>query len=108
VFAQRLDDDPWLLLAWHGKERDALLAFLRRGAPEPSDHGLPPWWPVGLRARPDRRLSPPDPLPPDPPERALQRLGPLELPGASTVALERQLAALYRQMVAGDEGDGQN
>jgi len=108
VFAQRLDDDPWLLLAWHGKERDALLASLRQGAPEPSDDSLPPWWPVGLRARPDRRLSPPDPLPPDPPERALQRLGPLELPGASTVALERQLAALYRQLVAGDEGDGQN
>jgi uncharacterized Zn finger protein len=108
VFAQRLDDDPWQLLAWHGKERDALLASLRPGTPEPSDHGLPPWWPVGLRARPDRRLSPPDPLPPDPPERALQRLGPLELTGGSSLALEQQLAALYRQLVAGDEGDGQN
>jgi hypothetical protein len=108
VFAQRLDDDPWQLLAWHGKERDALLASLRPGTPEPSDHGLPPWWPVGLRARPDRRLSPPDPLPPDPPERALQRLGPLELTGGSSLALEQQLAALSRQLVAGDEGDGQN
>jgi hypothetical protein len=106
VFAQRLDDDPWQLLAWHGRERDALLASLRPGTPEPSDHGLPPWWPVGLRARPDRRLSPPDPLPPDPPERALQRLGPLELTGGSSLAFEQQLAALYRQLVAGDEGDG--
>ena len=40
----------------------------------------------------------PDPLPPEPPERALQRLGPLELPGAPE-DLETRLAALYQQLV---------
>jgi hypothetical protein len=99
VFAQRLDDDPWLLLAWHGKERDALLSALRRDAPAPVEQGLPPWWPLGLRARPQPRWRPPDPLPPDPPERALQRLGPLELPGAPP-DLERRLAALYGPLLS--------
>ena len=98
VFAQQLDEDPWRLLAWHGKERDVLLTALRRGAPEPADAGLPPWWPVGLRARPDPRWHPPDPLPPDPPERALQRLGPLELPGAPP-DLEQRLAAFYQRLL---------
>lgn len=99
VFAHQLDADPWLLLAWHGKDRDALLTALRRDAPEPADAGLPPWWPVGLRARPEPRWQPPDPLPPDPPERALRRLGPLDLPGAPPDLAER-LAALYPRLVA--------
>ena len=107
VFAQRLDEDPWLLLAWHGRDRDQLLAGLRRDAPEPGNaEGLPPWWPVGLRARPAPRLQPPDPLPTDPPERALQRLGPLELPGMDAGELERRLAGLYRQLLEG-EGEGE-
>jgi uncharacterized Zn finger protein len=107
VFAQRLDEDPWLLLAWHGRDRDSLLTSLRRDAPEPpAADGLPPWWPVGLRAHPAPRLQPPDPLPPDPPERALQRLGPLELPGLPPAELERRLAELYRQLLVGD-GEGE-
>jgi hypothetical protein len=52
---------------------------------------------VGLRARPDLRWHLPDPLPPDPPERALLRLGPLELPGAPP-DLEQRLAALYERL----------
>jgi hypothetical protein len=103
VFANRLDEDPWLLLAWHGRDREQLLASLRRDAPEPPNaEGLPPWWPVGLRARPAPRLQPPDPLPPDPPERALQRLGPLVLPGMDAEELERRLAGLYRQLLVGE------
>ena len=101
VFAQQLDEDPWLLLAWHGCERQALLKTLRLGAAAgagttPGAEALPPWWPPGLRARPDPRSQPPDPLPPDPPERALQRLGPLAWPEAPA-DLEPRLAALYRQ-----------
>jgi uncharacterized Zn finger protein len=106
VFAQRLDEDPWLLLAWHGRDRDSLLASLQRTAPPaPAAEELPPWWPVGLRSRPAVRFAPPDPLPPDPPERALQRLGPLELPGLAPAELERHLAALYRQLQEGDGGE---
>ncbi len=101
VFAQQLDEDPWLLLAWHGRERQALLQGLRQGAAAgagiaPEAQALPPWWPPGLRARPDPRCQPPDPLPPDPPERTLQRLGPLALP-EGPADLEQRLAALYRQ-----------
>jgi uncharacterized Zn finger protein len=103
VFAQRLDEDPWLLLAWHGRDRDRLLASLQRTAPPPAAaRELPPWWPPGLRARPATRLTLPDPLPPDPPERALQRLGPLELPGLAPAELERRLAMLYRHLQASD------
>ena len=106
VFANRLDEDPWLLLAWHGRDRDSLLASLQRVAPQPlAAEALPPWWPPGLRARPAIRLTPPDPLPPDPPERALQRLGPLELPGLAPAELERRLARLYGQMQAGDANE---
>jgi hypothetical protein len=81
VFAQRLDEDPWLLLAWHGKDRDALLASLQQDATQPI----------------------PSDLPPDPPERALQRLGPLELPDAPADLPER-LAELYRQLLAAEDG----
>ena len=44
VLADRLDDDPWLLLAWRGRSRDELLAHL-----QPGDSGPPPvapWWPL--------------------------------------------------------------
>jgi len=147
VFAQQLDGDPWLLLAWHGRDRQTLLQALQQGpagaaasggqaggkqvrgkraagksagageksAGEDKDcsdgelkselESLPPWWPAGLRSRPDPRLQPPDPLPPDPPERALQRLGPLEIPGAPPDWQER-LAEMYRQLVA-EESRGQ-
>ena len=108
VFAQQLDGDPWLLLAWHGRDRQTLLQALQHGPQGAAASGakaggqqvrLPPWWPAGLRSRPDPRLQPPDPLPPDPPERALQRLGPLELPGAPPDWQER-LAEMYRKLVA--------
>ena len=123
VFAQQLDGDPWLLLAWHGRDRQTLLQALQQGPAGPAGpaasggkaggdgvtipeaESLPPWWPAGLRSRPDPRLLPPDPLPPDPPERALQRLGPLELPGAPPDWQER-LAEMYRQLVA-EESRGQ-
>jgi uncharacterized Zn finger protein len=120
VFAQQLDGDPWLLLAWHGRDRQTLLQALQQGPAGPAASGgkaggdgvtipeaesLPSWWPAGLRSRPDPRLLPPDPLPPDPPERALQRLGPLEIPGAPPDWQER-LAEMYRQLVA-EESRGQ-
>jgi hypothetical protein len=90
VFAQRLDEDPWLLLAWHGRDRDQLLAGLRRDAPEPANaEGLPPWWPVGLRARPAPRLQPPDPL-----------------AGMDAGELERCLSGLYRQLLEGEGEQG--
>jgi hypothetical protein len=145
VFAQQLDGDPWLLLAWHGRDRQTLLQALQQGPAGDGASGgkaggkqmggkraagksagekraggtkaggdgelnseaesLPPWWPAGLRSRPDPRLRPPDPLPPDPPERALQRLGPLEIPGAPP-DWQQRLVEMYRQLVA-EESRGQ-
>jgi len=48
LFADRLDDDPWLLLAWRGRDREAVLGGLRvqrRPAAGPPDDRLPAWWP---------------------------------------------------------------
>ena len=107
VFAQQLDGDPWLLLAWHGRDRQTLLQALQQWPQGAAASGakaagqqvrLPPWWPAGLRSRPDPHLQPPDPLPPDPPERVLQRLGPMELDGAPSDWQER-LAEMYRKLV---------
>lgn len=65
VFAHQLDDDPWLLLAWHGQERDAPLNASAResrlGRRPIWSAGwrlfLPGWWrPRGRRAR-SRRMG---------------------------------------------------
>ena len=54
VYADQLDRDPWLLLAWHGRTRDAVMRTLReRGGASgaPPDARAPaaaiaPWWPL--------------------------------------------------------------
>ncbi len=56
VFADRLDDDPWLLLSWRGRTRDQLLGHLRATTPARSETA--PWWP----------LTPGAPLPETPPD----------------------------------------
>ncbi len=86
VFADQLDDDPWLLLEWRGRTRDQLLDPLRTrtGAPTPaSESEIAPWWPfdagarllAGLRAEPDSGLS----EAPDPPDGVLRRLAALDV-----------------------------
>jgi uncharacterized Zn finger protein len=56
LFADRLDRDPWLLIAWHGRSRDDVLDLLRarRGAVRrAAEHNvgsaaaaIAPWWPL--------------------------------------------------------------
>ena len=54
VYADQLDRDPWLLLAWHGRTRDAVMRTLRErggasGAPpdaRASAAAIAPWWPL--------------------------------------------------------------
>jgi uncharacterized Zn finger protein len=86
VFADQLDDDPWLLLAWRGRTRDQLLDPLRArtGTVTPaSGSAVAPWWPfadgaqvpVGLRAHPDGALT----EAPDPPDGVLRRLATLDV-----------------------------
>ena len=77
VLADRLDDDPWLLLTWRGRDRDELLAHL--GSTADDRAAVAPWWP----------LVPGAPLPIDSgvtdawvggdPGAALARLGPLDI-----------------------------
>ena len=49
VFADRLDDDPWLLLTWRGRTREQLLGHL--GAGESTGSAIAPWWPLVPGAR---------------------------------------------------------
>lgn len=99
VFAQRLDDDPWQLLAWRGRQREDLMRRLRPPAKAAVAAGpeeeLPPWWPRGLVARPGQRLMIPDAQPPDPPARVLERLGPIPVPEA----LAQGLVELYGAII---------
>jgi hypothetical protein len=56
LFADQLDRDPWLLLAWHGRSRDDVLELLRarRGVTQrAAEHNvgaaaaaIAPWWPL--------------------------------------------------------------
>lgn len=45
VFADQLDDDPWLLLLWRGRTRAELLAHIGRGAAAAAGD-VAPWWPL--------------------------------------------------------------
>jgi uncharacterized Zn finger protein len=46
VFADQLDTDPWLLLAWRGRTRDQILEPLRgAGAGHGAVDEVAPWWP---------------------------------------------------------------
>lgn len=44
VFADQLDTDPWLLLAWRGRTREEILDPLRASGPDAADE-VAPWWP---------------------------------------------------------------
>lgn len=97
VFADRLDDDPWLLLAWRGRTRAQLLeplgqyASRSKAASAPSraasDDGLPPWWPLEPRSSGHGASTDASDLPdlidvlavaaPDPVDAVLRRLDPL-------------------------------
>ena len=67
VFADRLDADPWLALAWRGRTRDQVMGRLRdtlgeRVAPAEVER-VAPWWPFGPGPVPalewEPRSSPP-------------------------------------------------
>lgn len=99
VFAARLDEDPWLLLRWRGRQRDQLLNQLRPAPPQALSL-LPPWWPEGLRAQPQQRWWMPEATPPAPVTAALQQLGPLVDGGADGSTLERALESAYRLLIS--------
>jgi hypothetical protein len=104
VFADQLDRDPWLLLAWRGRTREEVLAHLHAAGGEP-DPRLPPWWPLAPGAAPPAgvRVRAAAPDPPVPAERVLARLEPLGVEVGGVPVLER-LAGAYRALHARDGG----
>jgi uncharacterized Zn finger protein len=90
VFADQLDADPWLLLAWRGRTRDEVLAPLRARAGS-REHGdgpvsiVAPWWPFGasspaaIDALRGADATVPSAEPPEPADAVLQRCGPLDV-----------------------------
>jgi uncharacterized Zn finger protein len=85
MFADRLDGDPWVLLAWRGRSRDQVLDPLRARAGGSTTRGstVAPWWPfadgarlpVGLGIDRDGALV----ERPDPPDGVLRRLDALDV-----------------------------
>jgi uncharacterized Zn finger protein len=84
VFADRLDDDPWLVLEWRGRSREQVLAAVGLAAADqqPQD-ALPPWWPLrpGDGPRPEDRAPLEGPILPAPrtPDAVLRRLESLDV-----------------------------
>jgi hypothetical protein len=98
VLADRLDDDPWLLLLWRGRTREEVLAHLGGGGDRRA--AVAPWWPLVPGApRPVDRGR--DSWADVDPAAALTRLGPLavDVRGRAVVDL---LALAYDALVEGD------
>ena len=120
LFADRLDSDPWLLLAWRGRTREQLLEPLGQyaaraeagSAPSStaSDDGLPPWWPLEpVSSGHDASTDASDAIDlidvlavtaPDPADGVLRRLDPLAVI-ARREPVTDQLAPAYRAITDG-------
>lgn len=100
VFADQLDADPWLLLAWRGRSRDELLAHLDALSPTARTDGLPVWWPLvpGGTDLERIRWRPPTPSPPAEPAAVLDRLPDLDATVAGTPATQL-LAGAYETLI---------
>jgi len=109
LFADRLDADPWLLLAWRGRTRDQVLEPLRGSSTPgaPTDE-IAPWWPFApgsmphpgdLAATPDVEVADPDH-----PDAVLAGMDTLDVMVAR-VPLRERLKPAYAQLVStgGDE-----
>lgn len=106
VFADQLDADPWLLLAFRGRTREELLAHLEAAPGAQRADGLPSWWPLvpGSTRLHDVRWHAPTALPPLSSAAALARLEPLDVTERGA-PLAEFLAAAYPVLVAGEAFD---
>jgi hypothetical protein len=96
VLADRLDDDPWLLLAWRGHSRDQLLAHLQ---PESSaSSAIAPWWPLVPGASLPTGVARGDTWVEVHDSGALTRLGPLDAQVRGRPVTDA-LAEMYRALV---------
>ena len=110
LFADRLDTDPWLLLAWRGRTRDEVLAPLcESGAtPLPTDE-IAPWWPFPggrLPVPADWSMTEVRATDPDRPAAVLDSMEPLSVLIAG-VALRDRIAPAYEVLstIAAEEPD---
>jgi uncharacterized Zn finger protein len=94
LFADQLDADPWLVLAWRGRTREQVLEPLTAD----SHAGLQveeiaPWWPFAPGPLPSSGAAAPtadsEPIEPDRPDAVLDALEPLALCVAGTPFLDR-------------------
>lgn len=100
LYADQLDDDPWPLLRWRGRTKEQLLGHLTAPQTAPRPTGIPPWWPLipsAARGPAPAIAGVPIATPPEPPDRVLQRLDPLDadVAGQPITAL---LAAAYERL----------
>ena len=103
LFADQLDADPWLVLAWRGRTRDQVLEPLRAaGAVSPAEE-VAPWWPFALGARPTlgdgASAGAAPPALPDHPDAVLDALAPLDVQ-IGGVPLVDLLRPAYEHIVA--------
>ena len=112
ILAEAFDDDPFLVLAWRGRPRDALLARLRelRGA-EPAVEEEPAAAPVTVQLEPTGDFWRPGPelamlhfapRAAEVPDAVLRQLGPLP-PEAGGERISAVLAEAYRIFTAAAE-----
>lgn len=103
VFADQLDGDPWLLLAWRGRTRDQVLEPLRGTVGgEPAVDEVAPWWPFTTRATPlsgDLRPADVRPADPDRPDAVLDGLEALDVLVAG-LRFRELLRPAYEQLLA--------
>lgn len=105
VFADQLDGDPWLLLAWRGRTREQVLELLggAPSGPSPSTVEVAPWWPFSPEALPAwADLATADnlrPVDPDRPDAVLDGLDALDVVIAS-VAFRELIRPAYEMLLA--------
>ncbi len=59
VFADKLDEDPWLVLSWRGRTREQILDLLRSAPADSAEtgHHVAPWWPFPPGPIPDHLVE---------------------------------------------------
>lgn len=108
VFADRLDADPWLLVAWRGRTREDLIAALGGGGKTTGGAEamveVTPWWPFAAGPLPDvPAQGVPEALPADPPDAILDSLDTLDVHVGETPMVEL-LHPVYETIVQPPDG----
>jgi uncharacterized Zn finger protein len=109
VFADQLDTDPWLLLAWRGRTREQVLEPLRGAAAvSAAVDEVAPWWPFTGSAMPEAGDLPAPATPvqaadPDRPDAVLDGLEELDVSVAG-MRFREVIRPGYERLIAA-EGD---